>query len=115
MHYVHPGIETRKNRIQRPKNFLKKEGNSLVASLTKDRHENVLYLCPFFPEIKIDALTFDFAHFEIDWDDGGLKNCYKEKLGHLKNYRHQLFPKVISELQYMCVREVAQIKTFSGT
>lgn len=93
MHYAHAWYSHKKKSYAKTKKFPEKGGVLDIVSLTKNRHENVLYLCHFFPEIKIDALTFDFAHFEVNWKDQRFRELLRKEIRPLKELPAPTIPK----------------------
>lgn len=84
MHTAHNWYADKKKTYAKIKKFPERGGVLDLASLTRDKHKNVLYYCPFFPEIKRDALTFGFAHFEVNWEDGHFRDLIKKEIRPIK-------------------------------
>lgn len=92
MHYAHAWYHPQKGCYTYTKTFPKKGGFLDIAPFMREKHKNILYFCPFFPEVRIDAINRGFAYFDIDWKDEGFKEILRKEIRPLKPLAAPIIP-----------------------
>ncbi len=58
--------------------LLKRQIN--IHSLTIQKDPNFLYVVPFFPETRIDAINFGYTYFDVGWEDEAFLAQLREEI-----------------------------------
>lgn len=61
-------------------------GRVSIQSLPINKESDTLYVVPFFPELRVDAIRMKFTYFDIDWNDQKFLSLLREEIKPLTSF-----------------------------